>query len=78
MHYFANLAFRAHSCKVAFGSYPLLSWQQREGCLKGPDCEESSQLPSCCTPPLLFTFLHTKLQLCASLLLWFSGRRLRE
>lgn len=47
-----------------FGSYPLLSWQWRGGVLKGPNCEESSQLSSCCTLPLV--------QLCVFLLVVFS------
>lgn len=40
------------------------------GVLKGPDCEESSRLSSCCTLPLLL-FPHTRLQWCALLLARF-------
>lgn len=41
------------------------------GVLKGPDCEESSRLSSCCTLPLLH-FPHTQLQWCVFWLVGFS------
>lgn len=51
VHYIGRLAFWVHSCKVGLISAAELAVVG--GVLKGPDCEESSQLSSCCTLPLL-------------------------